>query len=129
MAEKHSVSIDGKLYSDLKEYCDYNHLKLNAYVEELIRKQFTVEKFGTSPFDMMGGSPYMSQQEMNAIDDYVEKELNRIKQTPPKPAILPPEINEKVASGEALELVEVQPMEPPTIPVPEKPKKKVTRLN
>ena len=75
MAEKHSISIDGKLYSDLKEYCDLNGLKLNLYTEELIRKQFSIEKFGATPFDMME-KPAVQPVEKTIIDEFYDKAVN-----------------------------------------------------
>lgn len=50
MEEKHSVSIDAKLYQDIKEYCQLNSLKLNRFVNEMINKQFMIEKYGDAPF-------------------------------------------------------------------------------
>ena len=47
---KHSISISAKLYKDIKDYCTLNGLKLNTFVEGLLRKAFTVEKFGEAPF-------------------------------------------------------------------------------
>ena len=47
---KHSISISSKLYNDIKNYCALNELKVNTFVEELLRKAFNVEKFGEAPF-------------------------------------------------------------------------------
>ncbi len=123
---KHSISISDKLYQSIKRYCQLNDLKLNTFVEGLLLKAFNVEKYGETPFQNI--EPVPVAQPIKVVDDYAEQ-LEAAKNKPLKPAILPPEINDKIESGEALELVEVQPMEPPTIPTPEKRKKKVTRLN
>ena len=45
-----SVSIDDKLYGDIKDYCDINNLRMREYVETLIRKSFMVDKYGATPF-------------------------------------------------------------------------------
>lgn len=45
-----SVSIDDKLYGDIKDYCDINSLRMREYVETLIRKSFMVDKYGETPF-------------------------------------------------------------------------------
>ena len=50
MLEKHNISISNRLYEELKEYCKYNGLKLNSFVESLIRTSFNVEKYGETPF-------------------------------------------------------------------------------
>ena len=121
---KHNISVSDRLYKDLKRYCDLNDLKLNTFVESLLLKAFNVEKYGETPFQNQEPEQESVVPPVKVVDEYAEQ-LEAVKT---KPAILPPEINEKIASGEALDLVKVQPMEPPTIPVPEKPKRKVTRL-
>ena len=45
-----SVSIDDKLYGDIKDYCDINNLRMREYVETLIRESFMVDKYGATPF-------------------------------------------------------------------------------
>ena len=54
---KKSISIDEKLYSEIKEYCKLNGLKLNEFVESLLRKTFTLEKFGDVPFGKVDEEP------------------------------------------------------------------------
>ena len=44
------VKINSSLYSEIKEYCSLNNLKINAFVNEMIKKQFSIEKFGDEPF-------------------------------------------------------------------------------
>lgn len=56
MAKK-SISIDEKLYSDIKEYCELNGLKITEFVESLLRKTFTLEKFGDVPFGKVDKDP------------------------------------------------------------------------
>ena len=120
MAEKHSVSIDGKLYSELKEYCDLNGLKLNIYAEELIRKQFSIEKFGATPFDRMD-KPQVREPEKKVIDELYDKSINE-KVEPvigSEPEVIGPEKKEDEPINEPIH----EPISEP------KPKRKVTRLN
>lgn len=48
--KKHSISIGENLYKDLKEYCELNSLKMNEFVESLLKDAFMVEKYGDAPF-------------------------------------------------------------------------------
>ena len=50
MAEKRSISISDKLYREIKEYCEVNNLKLNIFVEGLVRDAFNIERYGATPF-------------------------------------------------------------------------------
>lgn len=125
MAEKHSISIDGKLYADLKEYCDLNGLKLNLYAEELIRKQFSIEKFGATPFDMME-KPAVQKPEKHVIDELYDKAINNMKEAEKTTE----KIVESVGGPEKMndiitDLVFDEKKEEPQ----PKPKRKVTRLN
>lgn len=52
-SKKKSVSISEKLYQDIKEYCVFNGLRFNDFVEEILTKQFNIEKYGDSPFAFM----------------------------------------------------------------------------
>ena len=126
MAEKHSISIDGKLYSNLKEYCELNNLKLNTYVEELIRKQFTIEKFGASPFDKMV-DPEPQHQEKKVIDEFYDKAISGMKEAEETTAAIVEAVGgpEKMADAITDLIFDEKKEEKPV----EKPKKKVTRLN
>lgn len=44
------VEIEQKLYNDIKEYCKLNHLVIKDFVNKLLRKAFTIEKYGEKPF-------------------------------------------------------------------------------
>ena len=74
MAEKHNVSISEKLYDDIKDYCSLNGLKLNSFVEDLIRKSFNIEKFGETPFNKTVESQPNEHQQM-PDDDKKELEV------------------------------------------------------
>ena len=49
MEKKKSVSIDASLYEQIKSYCTTNGLKFNETIEEWIKKEFTIEKWGDIP--------------------------------------------------------------------------------
>lgn len=47
--KKRSISIDEKLYQDIKSYCEINNLKVLDTIENMLREQFTIEKYGEIP--------------------------------------------------------------------------------
>lgn len=79
MSEKHSISISDRLYSDIKEYCHLNDLKVNLFVEELIRKSFNVEKFGEKPFSKTEDIKQDTVVEPRPIVDEYVKEIESVK--------------------------------------------------
>lgn len=44
------MEIDKKLERDITEYCKVNGLNKKEFVNQLLRKAFTVEKYGEKPF-------------------------------------------------------------------------------
>jgi predicted transcriptional regulator len=44
-----NVNIEDKLYRDIKDYCKINGLTINTLVNNLLRKNFTVEKYDDAP--------------------------------------------------------------------------------
>lgn len=44
------VEIDKKLYNDIKLYCQANDFVVKDFLNKLIRKAFTIEKYGGKPF-------------------------------------------------------------------------------
>lgn len=44
------VEIDRKLYNDIKLYCKTNDLVIKDFINKLLRKAFTIEKYGERPF-------------------------------------------------------------------------------
>lgn len=48
--KKHSISISGGLYNDLKEYCELNSLKISEFAEKLLKDALMMEKYGDAPF-------------------------------------------------------------------------------
>lgn len=43
------VEIKDKLYKDIVGYCELNNLDVTDYVNDLLKKQFVVEKYGERP--------------------------------------------------------------------------------
>ena len=44
-----TVEIKNKLYKDISNYCKANHLVIKEYVNQLLTKQFMVDKYGDKP--------------------------------------------------------------------------------
>lgn len=44
------VEIDKRLYQEIKDYCKLNNLVIKDFVSKLLRKAFTIEKYGEKPF-------------------------------------------------------------------------------
>ena len=50
------VEIDKKLYQEIKDYCKLNDLVIKDFVNKLLRKALTVEKYGDKPFSYENGT-------------------------------------------------------------------------
>lgn len=44
------TKIDDKLYQDIKQFCYLNRIKINSFINELLKKAFNREKYGDAPF-------------------------------------------------------------------------------
>ena len=44
--------IEAKLHNEIKEYCKLNNLKVNVFINELLKKAFMKEKYGEAPFNV-----------------------------------------------------------------------------
>lgn len=73
----HSISINDKLYSEIKEYCDLNKIKVSSFCEEMLKKALNEAKYGDIPFGRIGSEqinePNESSSSNNAVE-LVEKE-------------------------------------------------------
>ena len=73
----HSISINDKLYSEIKEYCDLNKIKVSSFCEEMLKKTLNEAKYGDIPFGRIGSEqinePNESSSSNNAVEP-VEKE-------------------------------------------------------
>lgn len=47
---KSMIELDKKLHKEIKEYCQLNGLVMKEYVNSLLKKAFTADKFGETPF-------------------------------------------------------------------------------
>lgn len=118
-SKKHNISISDRLYKDIKDYCELNSLKLNEFVESLLKKSFAVEKFGESPFDFGVKSQEAvvvtpKSQKAEVFEEAVAQIIEKSTETMPTPE----EIKDKTE--------EIFQKEEPK--VEQKPKRKVTKL-
>ena len=44
-----TVNIEDKLYEDIREYCKLNKLTISVFVNDLLKKNFMVEKYDEAP--------------------------------------------------------------------------------
>ena len=95
MAEKHNISISDKLYNNIREYCQLNQLKVNSFVEDLLRNALNIEKFGVSPF-----GPTNISTKVDAPKDEGEEIIEVTTLIPPEPKIEAPENIKAVESVE-----------------------------
>lgn len=49
----HNITIDDKLYNELKEYCDLNKLKVSNLCCDLLKKSLNELKYGDIPFGIV----------------------------------------------------------------------------
>ena len=73
-----NVLIDDEvLYREISEYCKLNGLKINKFITNMLRKQFTIEQFGDTPFgDIVNDNPLLpispKENIENNTDDYIK---------------------------------------------------------
>lgn len=77
------MEIDKKLYSDIKDYCKANNLKIGEFINELLQKAFMIEKYGDKP-------PIFKENLKKVIEEDKEFET-----TPKKPISISVNDNEK----------------------------------
>lgn len=134
--KKHNISIGERLYKDIKDYCEFNSLKLNEFVEDLLKKSFAVEKFGAAPFEFQSVKREAEVlEEPKKSDEKIDYEplkkdfFSNITFVDPPIATYPEEdgivseiekVNETLPNSEEVKTEELK-VEP-------KPKRKVTRL-
>ncbi len=69
------IEIDKRLHQDIKEYCKLNGLVMKDFVNKLLKKAFTIEKYGDKPF----AKPKTFNLEKEAIEkikDMVEGQVD-----------------------------------------------------
>ena len=98
--ERTQVSISRKLYTDIKEYCTLNGLKLSEYVDGLLKDAFLRDKYGDRPFVANKPHEIEEKEEISPeIPPVGEKNDEEVKQNAPKEVI----IDTDVAKNEVLE--------------------------
>ena len=61
------VEIDKKLYQEIKDYCKLNNLVIKDFVNKLLRKALTVEKYGDKPFSYENGTIIDNKKKQNRV--------------------------------------------------------------
>lgn len=61
------VEIDKKLYQEIKDYCKLNNLVIKDFVNKLLRKALTVEKYGDKPFSHENGTIVDNKKKENRV--------------------------------------------------------------
>ena len=62
------MEIDKKLHNEIKEYCKLNGLKMNEFINHLIKKSFNIEKYGLSPFSPRNDMFVPEEKEVVIVD-------------------------------------------------------------
>lgn len=66
------VEIEKKLYSDIKEYCKINGLVIKDFINSLLKKAFTIEKYGETPFGEVSLKPKIQNTEADGCFSNVQ---------------------------------------------------------
>lgn len=72
------MEIDKKLYGDIKEYCKLNNLKVNAFINNLLRRAFNIEKYGEAPFFPLIENSISSISDGKVVEKKIEIEENSV---------------------------------------------------
>lgn len=73
------IDIDNKLHKQIKDYCGANDLKINDFVNELLKKAFNIERYGLSPFEQSSQIVISSKEEKKEVKEVEERKNKRIK--------------------------------------------------
>ena len=85
MAERHLIQINNDLYKDIQTFCKMNSLKIADFINEMVEKQFLVEKYGDISFGTINHSSNrkISQIETeNGLNVVCEESEKEVKETP-----------------------------------------------
>lgn len=63
------VEISDKLFNDICSYCELNGIKVGELVEDLLRKAFTIEKYGERPVIKPNKPPKQEEKVVTVFDD------------------------------------------------------------
>lgn len=61
------IELDKKLHKEIKEYCQLNGLVMKDFVNKLLKKAFTVEKYGDKPFNYANGTIVDNEKKQDEI--------------------------------------------------------------
>lgn len=120
----HSISINDKLYNEIKEYCDLNKIKVSSFCEELLRKSLNEVKYGDIPFGHIG-SEHINEQ----INELNESSLssNSVESDEKEPQYLSPLAEEYKKEMPKIDMEKAQKIIDMTINGTEPEKNKKTR--
>ena len=113
------VTIKDKLYKDIVAYCELNGLEVNGFINDLLKKNFMIEKYGEKP----GISKSQVSEPLNEpINESIKPEIDVIKEME---KLL--EVEGKRAAREAAKDI-VRKLEDDVTVTTEQPKKKHRKL-
>lgn len=72
------MEIDKKLYGDIKEYCKLNNLKVNTFINNLLRRAFNIEKYGEAPFSPLIENSISNISDNKVAEKKIETEENSV---------------------------------------------------
>lgn len=69
--------IDKELEKEIREYCKMNDMKYTQFVNEMLRKQFSIEKYGDIPFGEIATDNFKKENvvQKKTINIIVEKPI------------------------------------------------------
>lgn len=79
------VEIETKLYNDIKAYCKLNNLVIKDFINRLLKKAFTIEKYGETPFatsikvekEVIYSIPKIKTSTDNSNENIMEKSITQ----------------------------------------------------
>lgn len=75
-----NIEIRDDLFKNIEEYCDLNNIVAREYINDVLKKEFIKEKYGTRP-QIKVGKEKETKKEVKSIenkDNQVEKVVNEI---------------------------------------------------
>ena len=69
----HTVNIEDKLYEEIREYCRLNKLTISVFVNDLLKKNFMVEKYDDAPPFFKKKEPEIEPIQVDIVKKMVEE--------------------------------------------------------
>lgn len=82
--------LEDKLHKEIKEYCKLNGLKMSDFINELVKKQFNIVKFGEKPTIFLKKVDNHNTNELDSKPISIEPKKSDIEN---KPEMINPNIN------------------------------------